>query len=109
MKLVYFLTIFTVMFSVTTFSQSTPTEAFHNDEKTIQPEPMFVIKLSNGEVYVQQPLLEKIDPNWIDSISVFKNLESEEIKHYGKRAENGLVLIYIKKENEEDVKKILPQ
>jgi biopolymer transport protein ExbD len=109
MKPFKLLVLIAFLFTATVFSQVTPAISPESTQQTIQPEPLFVIKLSNGEVYVQQPLLEKLDPNWVESITVIKNLESDEIKQYGKRAENGLVLVFIKKENEEEVKKILPQ
>lgn len=109
MKLLKIITLFAILFSVSAFSQNTETEPTNTVVKTIQPEPLFIVKLTNGEATVSQSLLTKIDTNWIESIGVFKNLESEEIQHYGKRAENGLVLIYIKKEYEEEVKKLLPQ
>lgn len=109
MKLFKLLPLLAILLTASAFSQDTSTVSTESTEQIIQPEPLFIIKLSNGEVAVKQSLLQNLDNNWIESIKVIKDLESEEIKHYGKRAENGLVLLYIKKEMEEDVKKILPQ
>lgn len=109
MKITKVLMLFALLSSVSVLSQNEDKLIVKTTKQSIQPEPLFIVKLSNGEATVSQSLLTEFDTNWIESIGVFKNLESQEIKQYGKRAENGLVLIYIKKENEEDVKKILPE
>lgn len=108
MKLSKIITALLLFFSVSTFSQNVMAETSHIVKKSTQVEPLYVVKLVDGEVITNQFIINQIDTDWIKSITVIKDKDSKEIKQYGKRAENGLVFIYIKKEFEDDVKKILP-
>jgi hypothetical protein len=107
MKRFKLLSLFAILLTVSVFSQETTAFSEETSVKLIKPEPMFVIMLSDSDVVIQQSFLEHIKIDWIQSITVFKDLDSKEIIHYGKPAENGLVMVYIKKENESAFKELI--
>ncbi|KAA3438525.1 hypothetical protein [Rufibacter hautae] len=64
-------------------------------------DPLYVIKTKDGEVTVKKEDISPINPEWIKSIDVLKGSEAE--KRYKEQGKNGVILITLAPEREQDV------
>ncbi|WP_207431132.1 hypothetical protein [Sabulibacter ruber] len=69
--------------------------------------PLYIIKTKKEEFTLAQEAISTLNPNWISSINVLKG-ESAENK-YKEKAKNGVIVISLKQENEQDALQLLKQ
>lgn len=62
-------------------------------------QPLYILLLGEDQIQIDnlKNFTPTLDPNWIDNLNVLK--KEIAIEKYGAKAENGVVLIKIKKEN----------
>jgi len=94
------LILITILCTTFIYGQSTDTISKKNETfnpstlAKMDPNPQFRIVIDSTSYKVENHLDSLIKPDWIESISVFKDPTSNKL--YG--SENGVIFVYIKKE-----------